>query len=57
LRTYKNGVLKYDTLGSDPIVVGYIIGGIQSTLPNTNFSTDTAASPYIFKVTLVPTPS
>jgi hypothetical protein len=55
LPAYRNGVLKYDALGSDPIVVGYIVGGIQSTLPNTNVSSDTAASPYIFKVTLVPT--
>jgi len=56
LPAYKNGVLKYDALGSNPIVIGYIVGGIQSTLPNTNVSTDSAASPYIFKVTLVPTP-
>jgi hypothetical protein len=54
LPMYKNGVLKYDVLGSNPIVVGYIVGGIQSTLPNTNVSTDSAASPYIFKVTLIP---
>jgi hypothetical protein len=55
LPTYGNGVLKYDALGSNPIVVGYIVGGIQSTLPNTNVSTDSAASPFIFTVTLVPT--
>jgi hypothetical protein len=55
LPTYNNGVLKYDALGSNPIVVGYIVGGIQSTLPNTNVSTDSAASPYIFTVSLVPT--
>ena len=55
LPAYKNGVLKYDKLGRNPIVVGYIVGGIQSTLPNTNVSSDSAASPYIFKVTLVPT--
>src|ERR1051326_4600141 len=57
LPRYKNGVLKLDALGSGPVVVGYIVGGIQSTLPNTNTSADTAASPYIFKVTLVPAPS
>jgi hypothetical protein len=56
LPAYKNGVLKYDALGSNPIVVGYIVGGIQSTVPNTVTSSDTATSPYIFKVTLVPTP-
>ncbi len=55
LPTYKNGVLKYDVLGNGPVVVGYIVGGIQSTLPNTNFNSDSAASPYIFKVTLSPT--
>ena len=55
LPTYSNGVLRYDTLGSDPIVVGYIVGGIQSTVPNTNTSADSAASPYIFTVTLIPT--
>jgi hypothetical protein len=54
LPAYRNGVLKYDALGSGPIVVGYIVGGIQSTVPNTNVSTDSAASPYIFTVTLVP---
>ena len=56
LPTYKNGVLKYDRLGTNSVVVGYIVGGIQSTLPNTNVESDSAASPYIFTVTLVPTP-
>jgi hypothetical protein len=55
LPTYKNGVLKYDKLGTNSVVVGYIVGGIQSTLPNTNTGSDSAASPYIFTVTLVPT--
>ena len=55
LPAYKNGVVKYDALGSSPIVVGYIVGGIQSTVPNTTTESDSAASPYIFKVTLVPT--
>ncbi len=55
LSAYKNGVLKYDTLGNNPILVGYIVGGIQSTLPNTNFQSDSAASPFIFTVTLMPT--
>lgn len=39
-----------------PTVIGYIIGGIQSTLPNTNTTSDSAASPYIFEVTLTPPP-
>lgn len=37
-----------------PTVIGYIVGGIQSTLPNTNTRTDSAASPYVFRVTLHP---
>jgi hypothetical protein len=53
LPTYGNGVLDLDQLGgSQPRVVGYIVGGIMSTLPNTNSQSDTAAAPYIFKVTL-----
>ncbi len=56
LPMYKNGVLQLDALGIDPIVVGFIVGGIQSTLPNTNVESDSAASPYIFTVTLVPAP-
>jgi hypothetical protein len=55
LLAYRNGVLKYDLLRNKPVVVGYIVGGIQSTLPNTNQESDSAASPYIFKVTLTPT--
>lgn len=54
LPRYSNGVLKYDKLGNSPVIVGYIVGGIQSTLPNTNTGSDSAASPYIFTVTLVP---
>lgn len=53
---YANGVIKYDQLGADPTVAGYIVGGIQSTLPNTNEITDSSASPYIFKVTLLQVP-
>ncbi len=55
LPKYPNGVLKYDRLGTNPVVVGYIVGGIESTLPNTNAESDSGASPYIFTVTLVPT--
>lgn len=56
LPTYHNGVLRYDVLGTNSTMVGYIVGGIQSTVPNTNVESDSAASPFIFKVTLVPTP-
>jgi hypothetical protein len=56
LPVYGNGVIDLDQLGgSRPRVIGYIVGGIMSTLPNTNQQSDTAASPYIFKVTLTST--
>jgi hypothetical protein len=50
---YANRVLKLEKI-KRPTVIGYIVGGIQSTLPNTFTSSDSAASPYIFKVTLTP---
>lgn len=50
---YGNGVINLDVL-KEPTVVGYVVGGIQSTLPNTNGPSDSAASPYIFKVTITP---
>ncbi len=54
LPTYRNGVIKLDALGINPRVVGFVIGGIQSTLPNTNTQADSAASPYVFTVTVAP---
>ena len=53
LPAFDNGVLQLDKLNGR-ILVGYIVGGIQSTLPNTNTSSDSAASPYIFSVYLQP---
>ncbi len=50
---YANGVLDLTKIKT-PTVIGYIVGGIQSTVPNTTTSADSAASPYIFKVTLTP---
>lgn len=50
---YRNQVINFDKLHS-PVVLGYIVGGIMSTLPNTNDRTDSTASPYIFTVTLNP---
>lgn len=50
---FPNNIINLDFIRS-PITLGYIVGGIQSTLPNTNTTSDTAASPYIFKVTLTP---
>lgn len=49
---YDNGVLKFEAVGCHSTLVGYIVGGIQSTVPNTSTITDSAASPYIFKVFL-----
>lgn len=51
---FPNHIINLDKI-TKPLVIGYIIGGIQSTLPNTNTMSDTAASPYIFQVTLTPT--
>jgi hypothetical protein len=50
---YDNDVVKLDKIHK-PRLIGYIVGGIQSTLPNTNTQSDSSASPYIFKVTLIP---
>lgn len=50
---YANGVINLDNIRK-PTVIGYIVGGIQSTLPNTNTKSDSSASPYVFKVTLIP---
>ena len=51
---YSNGVIQLDALPKGPTVIGYIVGGIMSTLPNTNFITDSTSSPYVFTVTLIP---
>ncbi len=50
---YANGVLNLDNIRK-PTIIGYIVGGIQSTVPNTSTDADSAASKYIFKVTLSP---
>lgn len=49
-----NGVLQLERLGTAPVVVGHIVGSIQSTVPNTTQRSDSSASPHIFKVTLIP---
>lgn len=51
---YRYEIFKLDKI-KRPTVLGYIVGGIQSTLPNTNTMSDSAASPYIFKLILEPT--
>lgn len=52
---YGNDVLELDAI-KEPTVVGYVVGGIQSSLPNTETRHDSAASAYIFKVTVSPKP-
>lgn len=54
LHTFYNGVIQLDALPSTPTLLGYIAGGIMSTLPNTNVSSDSTSSPYVFMVTLIP---
>ncbi|MFI5343803.1 MAG: hypothetical protein ACHQUC_06235 [Chlamydiales bacterium] len=50
---YSNEVLKLDCI-TKPTVIGYVVGGIQSTLPNTNTQADTSTSNYIFKIIVEP---
>lgn len=57
LPRYPNGVIALDKLGSSPILLGYIVGGIQSSMAETDSETgnvDTHASNYVFTVTLNP---
>ncbi len=50
---YPNDVVKLDLI-KEPTVIGYIVGGIQSTLPNTNVQPDSSPSKLIFKVIVEP---
>ena len=52
LKHYKDDVIDYDILRSSKKkqLIGYIIGGIASTLPNTNQSSDSWASTLVFNV-------
>lgn len=57
---YKNGVFKLDSLSSDSALIGYIYGGISSTLPNIFFinnGTQSDASNALFKVYVKPSNS
>lgn len=51
---YPNDVYSLDALQDGPVVLGYIVGGIASTLPNTNTQADSGGSPYVFRVILTP---
>jgi hypothetical protein len=53
LPAYSNGVLKFDKLHDNGEIIGYIVGGIQSIVGNTQSYSETSASPHIFKVYLI----
>ncbi len=53
LPTFTNGVGILDKMNK-PTLLGYVVGGIQSKLPNTNTQADSSASPYVFEVILTP---
>lgn len=53
VRKYKNDVLKFDSI-KKPTRIGYVIGGIMSTKPNTDSQADSMPSPYIFEVIVEP---
>ncbi len=54
LHTYSNGVIAFDKLKHHRTLLGYIVGGIASTITDTNCVTDTIASHHIFKVYISP---
>ncbi|MHB1947869.1 MAG: hypothetical protein ACYCQI_07140, partial [Gammaproteobacteria bacterium] len=53
LPQFENNIINLDAINK-PTIIGYIVGGIQSTLADTNVNSDSAASPYVFAVTLIP---
>lgn len=53
LPTYPNGIISFDKLNK-PTFIGYIVGGIASTITDTNCNSDSQASSYVFKVTVRP---
>jgi len=53
LPVYRNGVIALENLQS-PTFVGYIVGGIASVITDTNCPTDSQASEFVFKVTIIP---
>ena len=56
LATSGDGIIRSDLLGGDNVLIGHIVGGIQSTAPNiffVNTGTQSDAAPRIFEVWLV----
>lgn len=54
IKTIENNgrVIDYDQLSHGNVKIGYIVGGIQSTIPNTSSNSDTSASNRIFDVSI-----
>ena len=50
---YSNDVLKLDSIKKRTLI-GYVIGGIKSTVPNTSSQADSSPSEYLFKVIVEP---
>ncbi len=51
ISAYSNGVIRLDRVKKPDTLLGFVVGGIQSKLPNTNTQADSGASTYIFRVT------
>lgn len=51
ISAFSNGVIRLDRIKQPGTLLGWVVGGIQSTVPNTSVAADSAASPYIFRVT------
>ncbi|HEX3486818.1 MAG TPA: autotransporter outer membrane beta-barrel domain-containing protein [Micropepsaceae bacterium] len=53
---YSNGIIDLDSVmanaTSDTVTLGYVFGGIASTVPNTSSSSDSGASNTVFAVTM-----
>lgn len=54
LPQYSHGILQLDRLLDGPRALGYVVGGIMSTKPNTDSPLESTGSPYLFKVFLEP---
>ncbi len=50
---FPKGSFRLDDINT-PKLAGYVVGGIMSTLPDTEKMSDSSASPYIFKIQLTP---
>jgi hypothetical protein len=50
---YNNDVIRLDSI-KRPTVIGYVVGGIKSTLPNTETQAESSPSNFLFKVIVEP---